>query len=218
VICGLEKTALLGGSFAIELNESEVHRRPKKSSVNMAFHRNLARQRTLNSILEFDTTDTGLKDSMLNFAKSPREAKFFNCFEIREDYFTMRVRGSKKNRTDHERSKSIIIPKPLLFHDTSKIKFHLESCSDLKKHVHIKGSYCNEQKYNSEEKRNSEKNGDCRYDHAMNDSESSSYVNIYKSQGSMDSYISSVSLDIVMKSPRGREGEMSEPLSEEEVL
>jgi len=214
----LEETAPLGGSFAIEMNESEVHRRPKKSSVNMAFHRNLARERTLNSILEFDTTDNGLKHSMLNFAKSPREAKFFNCFEIREDYFTMRLRGSKNNRSELERSNSITTSIPLLLHDTSKINLHLESCSDLKKHIHIKGSYCNEQKYNSEEKCYSEEKGICRYEQVMNDSESSSYVNICKSQGSMNIYMSSDMLDMVMKSPRGREGGMSETESEEEVL
>jgi len=173
----------------------------------MTFYRNLTRQRTLNSIREFDTKDNDLKHSMSNFAKSPRAAKFFNCFEIREDYCTILGRGSKNNR-----SKSIKIPKPLLLHDTSNRECHRECCPNLKKHIHNKGSYSNEQKYNCEEKRYREEKDDCRYEQAMNESESGSYVNVYNSQGSMDIvYKSPDTLDVVMDSLNGSKGGMSMP-------
>jgi len=177
----------------------------------MTFFRNLTRQRTLNSILEFDTKDNGLKHSMSNFAKSPRVAKFFNCFEIREDYCTSfedHERPSKTYRPYLERSNSIKIPKPLVLHDNQKANYSTEYRVKLNQRNEKRGSCCNVQKCNSEEKRYSEKN----HKLTMLDSEkNSSHLNTYTSQDSMDNTISQDSLDVAMKLPLGRVGMMSKP-------
>jgi len=59
----------------------------------MAFYRRITRARTLRSFKELDTDDEGLKKSISRFAKSPREAKYYENFQIHEDYCSERGRN-----------------------------------------------------------------------------------------------------------------------------
>jgi len=52
----------------------------------MSFYRRITRERTLCSFNDLYTDDEGLLESISSFAKTPREAKFYDSFEIDEDY------------------------------------------------------------------------------------------------------------------------------------
>jgi len=184
----------------------------------MTFYRSLTRQRTLNSILEFDTTDNGLKHSVSNFTKSPRVARFFNCFEIREDYCTKiekYARGSI-NPPYVERSESIKIPRPLVLHDTQKRTYHKETCVVLKKHQKLKGNCCSFEKLNGEEKSYSRENHKSSCEQPVDSENKSTYMDMYKGQDS-NNYMSQYSLDLAMKSSLRKE-EMMTKTGREEIL
>jgi len=54
----------------------------------MSFYRRITRERTLCSFNDLNTTDEGLKQSISSFSKTPREAKFYDSFKIKEDYYS----------------------------------------------------------------------------------------------------------------------------------
>jgi len=173
----------------------------------MTFYRNLTRQRTLNSILEFDTKDNGLRNSIFNFTTSPRVAKFFNCFEIREDYCANFDKDPRRpvSHPYVERSQSIRIPKPVIVHNTQNRKYHKETYIELEKHNQRKNNHCVAKMLSGEEKSYSQNNLDGAREQAILDSDSkSNYVDTYNNQDWMDDYLSQDSLNEAMKSSLGR--------------
>lgn len=56
----------------------------------MSFYRRITRERTLSSFNDLYTDDEGLLESISSFAKTPRDAKFYDSFEIDEDYCSKR--------------------------------------------------------------------------------------------------------------------------------
>jgi len=62
----------------------------------MSFYRRITRERTLCSFNDLYTDDEGLLESISSFAKTPREAKFYDSFEIDEDYCSIRgIKGEQ---------------------------------------------------------------------------------------------------------------------------
>lgn len=76
----------------------------------MSFYRRITRERTLSSFNDLNTTDEGLKKSISSFSKTPREAKFYDSFKIKEDYYSKKGVHSKgkyeKSVSDAEHSDS----------------------------------------------------------------------------------------------------------------
>jgi len=185
----------------------------------MTFYRGLTRQRTLNSILEFDTKDNGLRSSIFNFTTSPRVAKFFNCFEIREDYCT-KFENHPRTPVNHpyvERSESIKIPKQVILNDTPKRKYHKEAWIELEKRKQMKGIHCSFEKFIDEMKSYSENNVGGSHEQAKVESDSkSNYVDIYNCQDWMSDFLSQDSFNAEMKLPLER-GMSTETGSEENL-
>jgi len=92
----------------------------------MAFFRRITRERTLNSLEDFETNDNGLRSSISRFMKTERYSKVFDSFQIHEDWYA--ERSLSRRQQDCERSENIRFKK---FQGRLLDEMSLKSNSDM---------------------------------------------------------------------------------------